>query len=192
MSVTDLLVIYDADDWLTRSTGRLRDADEHVGVTGGVKGLLKVLDQFVADKRVFARAVIQTHGNDGCIFFGKEAGNKRINADDLKSKFAGRKYETLFTYNARIYFNGCTVAAGDVGWRFLETAGSVFLGRLGGTTFGHTKLGRPMIPVVAGMFGGVAGAVFWWRSKGHVIHVNGDTRYVYTVPGGSASSRWSE
>lgn len=191
MSVTDLLVIYDADDWLTRSTGRMRDADESVGVTGGVKGLMQVLDQFVADKRVFARAVIQTHGNDGCIFFGNQAGNKQIDVNVLKT-FAGRKYDSLFGYNARIYFNGCTVANGDKGWNFLETAGSVFLRRMGGTTFGHTKLGRPLIPVVAGMFGGVAGMVFWWKSKGHVIHVNGDTRYVYTAPGGHGTSRWSE
>lgn len=192
MSYTDLLQIYDADDLLTRSTGAVREADKVIGIKGGVKGLMSVLDRFVAEKRVFGRVVFHTHGNDGSISFGDEKGNKQITTDVLNRMFAGRKYDTLFTYNARIYFNGCKVAAGDVGWKFLETAGSVFLGRLGGTTFGHTKYGRPLVWDFVTVFGGVATQLRFWNKRGHAVHLNGETRYVYTVPGGHASSKWTD
>lgn len=190
MIYKDLLQIYDADDWVTR-TGRLRDADEVVGVTGGIKGLMKILDQFVSENRMFGRAVFHTHGNEGFIAFGDEKGNSHVTTDVLKNTFSGRKYETLFAYNARIYFNGCRVAGGEKGWKFLETAGSVFLGRFGGTTFGHTKDGRPLTPYL-GVFGGIVGLAVMWKKRGHSYHFTGDTRYVYTAPGGVAVSRWSE
>jgi hypothetical protein len=191
MNYTDLLMIYDADDWLMRRTGRLRPADEVVGVTGGIKGLLQILDQFVAQKRVFGRAVFHTHGNEGFIALGDEKGNKIVSEDVLKNRFAGRKYDTLFAYNARIYFNGCKVARGDKGWTFLETAASTFLGRFGGTTFGHTEDGRPLTPYL-GVFGGVAGLALMWKNRGKSYHFTGEARYVYTSPGGMTFSRWTD
>ncbi len=191
MIYKDLLQIYDADDWLMRGTGRLRDADEVVGVTGGLKGLMKVLDRFVSENRMFGRAVFHTHGNEGFISFGDEKGNRVISTDILKTTFSGRKYETLFAYNARIYFNGCKVAGSEKGWQFLEAAGSTFRGRFGGTTFGHTENGRPLTPFL-GVFGGVVGIALMWKKRGHSHHITGDTRYVYTTPGGSSFSRWTE
>ncbi len=192
MPYTDLVQIYDADDGLMRWTGKNRGDAEPVGVTGGVGGLKRVLDRLVLEKRVFGRAIFHTHGNKGFVAFGNRSDNKHVTAKVLTSEFAGRQYERLFTYNARIYFNGCTVAGGDEGWDFLEAAGSIFLGGLGGTTFGHTSKGYPVTYDVLTFLSGVATGRVLWEVRGHSPHFSGNTRYVYTAPGRTGTRRWSE
>lgn len=192
MSYTDLVQIYDADDGLMRWSGKNRGNAELVGVTGGIEGLKRVLDRFVSEKRVFGRAVFHTHGNKGYIAFGHVKGNVALTATVLSKEFAGRQYEKLFTYNARIYFNGCNVAGGNEGWGFLEAAGSTFLGWLGGTTFAHTSKGYPITFDVLSVFAGVATDIAMWSKRGHSPHFSGDTRYVYTAPGRTGVRKWSE
>ena len=171
----NLLQIYDADDWLMRSTGALRGADETIGVSGGIKGLIKALDKLVSEGNVFGHAVFHTHGNEGLIAFN----NDRITTQVLKEKFTDRKYERLFPIFSRIYFNGCKVTAGDAGWEFLETAGAIFLRNMGGQTFGHTDSGYPLAPYL------LTGLLSYWKTRGHSPHQPGTTRYVTFGPGGA-------
>jgi hypothetical protein len=184
MIVKNMLHLYDADDAQTRILAGPREADESVGVKGGADGLIKVLDKFVSEGWIFQRAVVSTHGNSGFIALGED----HIDAAVLDKRFSGKRYATLFSYNARIYFVGCNVAEGNKGWKFLETAGTIFLGRYGGTTFAHTGAGRPLAHWYAFAALGPAGQLLNWNLPGRT-HFTSPAKYVYTAPGGRMFSR---
>jgi hypothetical protein len=167
-----LLHIYDADDFsidLTASVRRnspftsMLDRVHAVPVHGGFEGLFRALDDLVKDGRRFSRALFETHGSTGKIYFGGD----EISGRTFKLSFAGRSYHTIFPFmNTRIYFNGCNVADEPEGWDFLDSAGGLFLRTGGGVTFAQTGLGRPIIVT------------------GHVHHFGSSTSYSAWAPGG--------
>ena len=189
--MSDLIVFYDADDGLMRGTyRRISGVDEYVGVTGGPFGLRSELDRLLKDGKVFARAVFHTHGFEGGISFG-HGNNRWLTPQFLRENFAGRGYERIFPYPARIYFNGCKVAKGEKGWDFLGVAGAIFLRSLGGYTFAHTSNGYPLIPFAVMAFGGILGIVIGGSMLGHDPHVSGDAHYVQIGAGGLVLGRTS-
>jgi len=182
----DLLFLYDGDmDWLSRSAGRL-DADLAIAVKGGIKGLKKLFDQFLAEGKTFKRVMFETHGYPGMIFFGDEKGNCQIDSDALTASFAG--YDALFPNQTRMYFAGCNVADEDAGWGFLETAGKTFFKRSGGTTFGWTSSGFAIGSNLIGLLSPIS----LLRNAGRVWHAWGDARYVWVGPGGSPVLRYTK
>lgn len=164
-----LLHIYDADSLsiaMTASARRntlwSRPNIYPVPIHGGRLGLLTALDKLVRDGQQFSRALFETHGNVGTIFFESEA----ITGDTWRSFYNNRGYEKIFSFWwCRIYFNGCNVADNPSGWDFLDAAGSVFLRRGGGRVFAQTGVGRPII------------------FTGHIHHF-GSTRASLWAPGG--------
>ena len=166
-----LLHIYDASDNMIIATAFVRrnhpmksmlDYVHAVPVEGEKAGLRAALDELVSTDTQFGRALFETHGSTGAIYFGGEA----VTGADFRG-WAGRGYERIFSYLwARIYFNGCNVADSPNGWDFLDGAGSIFLKRGGGTTFAQTGVGRPII------------------FSGHVHHFGSSTAYSLWAPGG--------
>jgi hypothetical protein len=167
-----LLHIYDANDNSIISTAFVRrnnpfrsmlDVIHSVPIDGGKLDLRNALDALVTGGHQFGRALFETHGSTGAIYFGGQA----ITGSDFRGYFADRGYERIFSYLwARIYFNGCNVADAPNGWDFLDGAGSLFLKRGGGTAFAQTGLGRPII------------------LTGHVHHFGSSTSYSLWAPGG--------
>jgi hypothetical protein len=169
--LSDRLYIYDAGDKLLGDGPH--DADSHrLGITGGVKGLHQALGQLVNEGKTFTKVLWQTHGNAGLIRFkDKTTGDKSfIIAESWRgSEFIGKGYEKLFPKPTKMYFDGCNVAEGDDGWRFLENAGSLFLHE-GGVVMGWTSSGFNL----------------WF---GHSVHFWGDVRYVSVGPKGVIKGR---
>jgi len=166
-----LLHIYDADDLSVDFTASVRSTLTLYGRTfihkvpihDGKFGLRTALDKLVKDGRQFSRALFETHGSSGRIYFGDDA----ISGDTFRTYYAGRGYESIFSYLfCRIYFNGCNVADDPNGWDLLDAAGSVFLRRGGGSVFAQTQIGRPII------------------LTGHVHHFGSSTHYSRWAPGG--------
>lgn len=175
MTIDRLLHIYDASEYGIRATAwARRHADlmsvvtvYPVAVDDGWRGLRKALDDLVSDGQTFARALFETHGNAGAIYFDGE----RVDAGLLNRQFVNRGYEKLFPYLwSRIYFNGCDIADRGAGWDFLDAAGRIFLRLGGGVTFAQTDPGRLLFP--------------WSTLTGHVIHFAADTCYSSFGPGG--------
>lgn len=196
-----LLQIYDADDGVMKVTGSLRPADHSVGVTGGIKGLVRALDQLVAARMVFDRAVFHTHGNEGFIAFNGEV------LDSLKMmQELSTNYGQLFPVWSRIYFNGCKVSAGLRGRQFLEAAGQKFLYLQGGEVFAHSDYGYPLVPYLPSFFSILAwGApIGWWVAGAAFYKYRGKSFHpsrpdsVLIAPGGRAvqqspsEASWSE
>ena len=178
-----LLHIYDGDfNWLMRSSAVGRKASHTIKVTGGVAGFFRELDALVAKRMTFDRAVIESHGNAGMIFFKGQV----IRASDWRQR-SGRGYERLFPNVARIYFTGCNVADQEAGWEFLTEAGKLFLRGSGGLVFAHDSVGFAAGNVVhSAMFGLVYALAF----KGKTIHPPWDTvKGVYIDAGGTGASR---
>jgi hypothetical protein len=160
-----LLHIYDSSDWTIRETAWARGgANEHA--VPNVNALVTVLDSLVAAHSQFDRILFETHGSPGIIGFGHQG----INATWLLA-VVPHQWANLTTPGARVYFNGCNVAEGPVGWRFLEAAAAVFLAVGGGEVFGQTSVGI-MNPF-----------------NGHVVHLWGSTRRLYVARGGRITSR---
>ena len=162
-----LLHIYDANDFsidLTASIRRFWSAPKEiyrVPVYGYLE-LLEALDKLVRDRRQFARALFETHGSSGAIYFGGDS----IDAKRMRH-LTSRGYDRIFSFLwCRIYFNGCNVADDPDGWDFLDAAGNVFLKRGGGHVFAQTKKGYG-IPL-----------------NGHVHHFSSTTAYSVWAPGG--------
>jgi hypothetical protein len=178
----DLLFVYDAEE-SAESVARA-DADICVGVSGGVAGLERELDKLLAQGMAFKRAIFDTHGTYGGILFGDKPKythtQRTLDSDALVAISTGKNYDRLFPQRASIYFNGCEVARGIGGMKFLETAGRIFLRRMGGLVFGHTTNGYD-IPDWILILGGP-----WTlhRFGGHVYHPSGGEVYVYVLPGG--------
>ena len=135
-----------------------------------------------------------THGNSGKIFFGEQQGNRTIDAGVLQTKLNG--YDALFPKFTRMHFAGCNVAEDEVGWKFLETAGKVFLKRGGGLTFGWDSVGlgvggNLIADVGAAVVGGVVGGVLLHNLlEGKVEHVTGTACYVWIQIGGDPVHRY--
>jgi hypothetical protein len=128
------------------------------------------LDDLLAANTSVDRLLVETHGSPGRIYLGGSA----INHTVVDSWFANRGYERMFSSSARIVFNGCNVAEGDDGWRFLERFGAAMLKLNGGQVTGWTSAGLSN-PV-----------------NGHVVHLWGDVRVLYFAPGGTISERFEQ
>lgn len=163
-----LLHIYDCTDSSITHTAMVRNEGRRLPV-GTAEELVRGLDSFLTDGRTFDRILFETHGAPGQISLD----GKSISADwwrPLKS----RGYSRLTTGNARIYFNGCNVAAGRSGWTFLEAVAAVFLAPGGGEVFAHTSVG--------------AG----WGITGHTYHFWGSTRRVMMGNDGRIMERFEQ
>jgi hypothetical protein len=150
-----LLHIWDSGDFRMRLLHKRTDAAKVISCAD-VATLLAALDALVSAGTTFDRVLFETHGGPGVIGFGDDA----VVAATLRS-WIPRQYTKLVTGNARVYFNGCNVAEGPVGWQFLEAAAALFLTPGGGEVFGHPSLG------LANPF------------NGHVLHLWGPTRSIF-------------
>ena len=127
----------------------------------------EALDDLFAANTSIDRLLVETHGSLGKIGIGCQA----INYTVVDSWFGNRGYERLFPSGTRIVFNGCNVAEGSDGWRFLETFGSVMLKLNGGQVTAWKSAG------------------FSSPFNGHVVHLWGDTRGLIFTPGGTITER---
>jgi len=135
---------------------------------GGTDALVSALDNLVAKGSTFRRVVFSTHGRPGTIWIGDEA----IDSTVLYEHFEFRNYSRLFPSFTRMYFCGCNVGDLEAGWRFLETAGRLFLRSQGGDVFAWTSLGF---------------ALPW-----HTHHFWGSARHVVVDRGGRINKRYSK
>jgi hypothetical protein len=147
------LFIYDEtgfeDRW--QAHGRFRSDDDDVVTlpVGSRQDAVDGLDKLLSKGMVFDRMLIQSHGDHGLIWFGKN----QIISSDWKSSFGDGNYDESFPTYSRIYFDGCDVAAGGMGVEFLRAAGRVFLKGMGGEVIGWTSFGLGLpgcIPFVGG------------------------------------------
>jgi hypothetical protein len=150
-------------------------------------GLHSALAQLVREGRTFRRVLWSTHGSPGSI----QLGDGRLTSRRLREEFAGKGYERLFPQPAKMYFSGCNIAGDadcngacnpatrDIGWKFLESAGAVFL-HAGGYTCGWTSTG----------YGWNQRAIRWLVSS-HSLHFSGDVRHVTFAAGGRVMERLS-
>jgi hypothetical protein len=176
---------HDADDGIVFGG----DRDDTVRLpASSLTGLQGGLDQLVKDKKTFDRVLWMTHGSPGGIYFGDDfLGVKALAGDG----FAGKGYGKLFPKPTKMYFSGCNVAgdtdcsgscspeARDIGWRFLEAAGKLFL-QGGGYTMGWTSLGHGWNQKIIRML-----------VSSHSVHFSGDVRHVTFGPGGKVLERLS-
>lgn len=176
---------HDEDDGLT---GAIRAATTVRVPVSSVAGLHTALARLITEGKTIRRVLWMTHGTPGSIYFahGEELNSKRLN-----DEFAGKGYEKLFPKSAKMYFSGCSVAGDEScngscnpatygnGWKFLESAGNVFLGA-GGYTMGWTSLGH-----------GWNSSVIRKIISSHSLHFSGDVRIVTFGSGGTKLERLS-
>jgi hypothetical protein len=187
-----LLYIYDA--YAPQLVGGpYEESDIHkLGIEGGPEPLFAALDALVKQGRTFRRCLWQTHGEAGKIFFATKkppSGDFTSLTDIAKrvdsyfnsqqgitaltftssNRWVDGGYHRLFPEQTRMYFDGCNVAEGDEGWKFLEAAGKRFL-HGGGVAFGWDSFGIQL-----------------W--KGRTIHAWGDARGVFFGPRGQILGR---
>lgn len=166
-------------------SGMQDEANSYRLPVSDVAGLHRGLTQLVRDGKTFDRVLWMTHGSPGRVWFGKQSISSALldGAD-----FRGKGYEKLFPKPTKMYFSGCEIAADtngpvaamrDVGWRFLESAGRLFL-RAGGYTMGWTSNGY-----------GSESALYRLFRGGHSRHFSGDVRHVTFAKGGKALERLS-
>jgi hypothetical protein len=163
-----LLHLYASDDPNILLTADRRGASNRFPVAG-VDDLILTLDGLVRNARRFDRILFETHGGPGYINFRGQS----IDADWWREA-QGRNWGNLTTANARVYFNGCRVAAGSDGWAFLGAVAAILLNPGGGEVFGQTSRG----------FGNLF--------TGHVVHLWGQTRKVIVGPNGRILRRVEE
>ena len=156
-----LLHIYDATDEKIRQTAEKRGVLTRKPVTN-VADMIDVFDKIRASGTRFDRCLFETHGSPGEIWFGEE----ELTAGYIENYLTSRYWDQIFQPGSRIYFNGCNVAEGDGGWKFLNAAAKSFIKAFGGTVFGQTSVG------------------FGNPFNGHVVHLWGDTRTLYVESGG--------
>jgi hypothetical protein len=137
-----------------------------------VDGLRRALGQLAREGKTFRRVLWYTHGSPGSISFGDDSLT-------IASLNRLRGYEALFPQPTKMYFSGCNVAEGDIGWLFLVMAGQVFL-RGGGYTMAWTSTGH-----------GYNNAALRWLISSHSVHFTGDVRIVTFKSGGSVLERLS-
>lgn len=164
------LYIYDRSSEIDReqADGRFDESDNvHTLPVSSIRELETGLSGLVS-KMVFDRVLFQTHGSPGAIYFNHQA----LDATVLRNRFSGKNYHTLFPHpSTRIYFDGCNVAEGEPGTKFLMAVGEVFLRGPGGFAFGWKDYGR-----------GIAGWVPF--VGGHTLHIGGSLKKLRFRPGG--------
>jgi hypothetical protein len=164
-----LLHIYDSSDSGIVKTANQRTADKKLPIPH-MSDLRYFLDQLKKENVVYDRILFETHGNPGKILF------KHMEVDEMYWQDMPRRYDQLTAPFAKIYFNGCNVAEGEAGWRFLEAVARVFMSATNGEIFGHTTMG----------FGNPFGS--------HTFHLGGgDTKTVYVkggIVGRSKDDTW--
>jgi len=143
--------------------------------------------RLVSEGKTFRRVLWFTHGSPGSIELGPDS----LTSSILRNAFAGQGYERLFPKPTKMYFAGCNIAgdadcAGvctpatrDAGWKFLESAGSVFL-HGGGYTVGWTSTGYSRDNRAARLL-----------FSSHSVHYSGDVRHVTFGAGGRVLERLS-
>jgi hypothetical protein len=165
-----LLHIYDNSDGRIRQTVGARGGGRTTcGVDATPTGLMDALDGLLSSGGRFDRVLFETHGSPGMISFGRFG----YNADWFRGSRT-RGWTNLTTAGARVYFNGCNVAANASGWDFLDAAAQVFLTPGGGEVFGQTSYG------------------FGNPFNGHVVHLWGNTRRLYVRTDGSVAERFEQ
>jgi len=161
-------LLINSTGWADRAISAVRKAQEGEVAydIGSVSELKRVLQNLIFSGHTFDNAVFSTHGNSGVIFFDDE---QLAYWQLYKHFFYDVDYSALFPRrNARILFNGCNVADGVDGWKFLVAAARCFLTQISGTAIGWTSKGFQ--------------APFGLRD-GHVIHFWGDARAVMVLKG---------
>ncbi len=175
------LHVYDTSDWVGRRQYEGGSDDTYsIGISDGVAQFKSELDKLLASGKIFQKCVFTTHGNKGAIFFN----HQQITAYELYKNFNAPHYEKLFPFrDVKLYFDGCNVAEGDDGWKFLEAAGRTFLRKGGGHVMGWTSAGIGLPSVIP------------WIG-GHTEHLWGGVRGVYVLPderdGGLYLRRWGD
>ena len=173
-----LLSIYDDSDEVGRKQGGHSGSDVYSAGIQGIKQLQDLFNDFIIRGIAFRNMVFTTHGIPGAI----DLGDDRITYYTWYNKFNSGHYERLFLDDARVYFDGCNVAAGEDGWKFLEAAARTFMRGSSGQAFGWTSVGYGMPSWV-------------WFIGGHTEHLSGHARYVFINPakdGGLYLKRWPE
>ena len=155
-----LLRIIDVTQWQRRLfLGEGNEDTYTVKVDRGIVELMSKLRWMLDEGMTFQNAVFRTHGCSGAIWFGEDY----INAEKWYTLFHYCRYERLFPFkDGKLYFEGCNVAEGAEGWRFLEAAARSL--RSGGVAIGWTSLG-------------------YSAASSSVKHLWGDTRQVTFIPG---------
>jgi hypothetical protein len=163
-NVYNLLSIRDTSTPQMRLMARAKSDDSYsLDVDMGQARLRGQLLGLIEQGFQFRNCIFTTHGNKGVIFFG----DTYITSDMWYTEFYHRHFERLFPFkDTKIYFAGCNVADGPLGWKFLEGAARSLLGTTGGVAIGWTSLGLGS-PI-----------------SGHVRHLWGDTRQVMLLEGG--------
>ena len=164
------LYIYDQSSEIDRKQAAGRFGDDDGVLTIGVpseRDLLNALHDLTNKRMTFNRALFQTHGGPGGIWFS----NDWVSKYTIDAYFA--PFAALFPHAARIYFDGCNVADGGDGTDFLLKVGEVLLVNGGGETMGWTTLGH-------GVWGWVP------FIGGHTIHFGGEDalKRIRFFPGG--------
>jgi hypothetical protein len=164
--VYDLLSINDAASRQMRLVGREETDDSYtVNVDMGQARLRGQLLALIDQGLQFRNCIFTTHGGEGVIWFG----DSWIDTETWYKEFYHRQFHRLFPFSdTKLYFAGCNVAEGPLGWKFLEAASRSLVGHNGGVAIGWTSVG----------FGSP------W--SGHVRHLWGDTRQVAVLPGGES------
>src|SRR5690242_7960239 len=111
-----LLHIYDATDRSIRFTSWIRRNSWGANVyplpiEDGWDGVVRALDNLVAERKWFQHCLFETHGGPGRIYFK----GLYLDGKGITSYFGGRGYEQIFRFRSRIYFNGCNIADDDKG-----------------------------------------------------------------------------
>lgn len=132
-----------------------------------VSEMRQALDDLLKANTRVDQLLVETHGAAGLIGIGPDV----IDHTVVESWFGSRGYERLFASSARVLFNGCNVAEGANGWRFLETFGTVLLKLNGGQVTGWTSMGSSN------------------PYNGHVVHFWGNSRVLIFSPGGNIIER---
>ena len=116
------LHVYDTSDWVGRRQYESGGDDTYsISIDEGPQQLKDELDKLLRSGKIFQKIVFTTHGNEGAIFFN----HKQITWYELFKNFNAPHYERLFPFkNAKMYFDGCNVAA-------VMTAGSFWKRRAG-------------------------------------------------------------
>ncbi len=145
--MSDFVVIYDAVDSVTKVMGP-NAAQHYGGIAVGVNNNLDLeqrLDQLNRKRARISTLLFYFHGDPGVVTVGSDF----LNAARMRSKFAGKGFEHLFSPAADVLFPSCKLAAVDEGsyydpdllFRnngliFLRTFAQIFLfnggGRVGG------------------------------------------------------------
>jgi hypothetical protein len=153
-----LLHIYDSSDKEIAENATKRAAECKLPIAK-VDQLDEELNKLFHERNVFDRILFETHGDSGKIKFNHQP----INVQYWKLKV--RRYEFLTASYTKIYFNGCNVAEGEAGWKFLEAVAGAFLSINSGEVFAYTSLG------------------FTYPFGSHVAHLWGDLRTVNVKDG---------